>query len=93
MSEVTRPSSVSDNSVGNENGKPRRAAPARASRRIAKQDNEEDSVESIKPVKKDNKPEKKHTKAKLGNDSELETVITESGIVLHPNGMFICFLY
>jgi hypothetical protein len=93
MSEVARPSSVSDTSVGNENGKLRRAAPARSSRRIAKQENEEDSVESAKPQKKEKKQEKKPTKAKLANDSELETVITESGLVLHPNGTFTCFLH
>ena len=86
MSELTHPSSVSDTSAGNENGKLRRAAPARSSRRIAKLENEEDTMEPVKANKKEKKTEKRPTKSHIANDSDVETVITESGLVLHPNG-------
>jgi hypothetical protein len=86
MSEATHPSSVSDSSAGNENGRLRRAAPARSSRRIAKLENEEDTMEPVKSIKKDKKTEKRPTKSKNANESDIETVITESGLVLHPNG-------
>lgn len=94
MSEATVPSNVSDTSAGNnENGKPRRAAPARSSRRIAKQENGEDEVDLVKEIKKEKKPEKRPAKPKVVLDPDRETVVTESGLILHPNGAFNYLYY
>jgi hypothetical protein len=87
MTEATIRSSVSDTSVGNENAKSRRAVPARSSRRIAKQENVEEVVEPVKEIKKEKRPEKRPSKSKVILDPDRETVVTESGLILHPNGI------
>jgi hypothetical protein len=88
MSEATVPSNGSDTSAGNENGRQRRAVPARSSRRIARLDNGEDEVEQpVKDTKKDKKPEKRPPKPKIVLDPDRETVVTESGLMLHQNGL------
>jgi len=87
MSEATIPSNVSDTSAGNETGKPRRAVPARSSRRVAKQENGENEVEPVKEAKKEKKPEKRPAKPNMVLDRDRETVVTESGLILHPNGI------
>ena len=90
MSEATIPSNVSDTSASagaNENGKARRAVPARSSRRIAKPENGEEEVEPVKQIKKEKKPETRPVKQqKIVLDPDRETVVTESGLMLHPNG-------
>jgi hypothetical protein len=93
MSEATIPSSVSDTSAGNENAKSRRAVPARSSRRIAKQENAEEVPEPVKEIKKQKKPEKRPSKSKVILDPDRETVVTESGLILHPNGKSNLALY
>lgn len=87
MSEATILSNVSDTSAGNETGKPRRAVPARSSRRVAKQENGENEVEPVKEAKKEKKPEKRPAKPNMVLDPDRETVVTESGLILHPNGI------
>ena len=74
----------SDTSTGNEVLSKRRA-PARTSRRIATKETTEDGQGHKGPAKQEKKHEKKTARPKP--DPNRETVVTENGYALHPNGL------
>ena len=63
----------------------KRRAPPRSSRRIATKDSAEDGIPSKQPVKQESKPEKKK-QPRPKPDTNRETVVTEHGYSIHPNG-------
>jgi len=83
MSDLPDHSNASEASTGNENTVKRRAPP-RSSRRIAIKETVEDELPVKVPQKQEKKPEKKLAKPKP--DPNRETVITEHGHTIHPNG-------
>jgi hypothetical protein len=84
MSELPLPSNESESSTGNDMPTKRRAPP-RSSRRIATKDSTEDGISSKQPVKQESKPEKKK-QPRPKPDTNRETVVTEHGYSIHPNG-------
>jgi hypothetical protein len=79
-------SSMSDTSVGTSKKRrgaaPRNQLPARPRR------TQKDPVDNNKPIKQEKKQEKKPVRKKMQqeDDPSRETVITDSGIVIHPDG-------
>ena len=84
MTELPVPSNASESSTGNDMPTKRRAPP-RSSRRIASKDATEDEHPSKQPVKQESKPEKKKP-PRSKPETDRETVVTEHGYSLHPNG-------
>jgi hypothetical protein len=85
-SEIPVLSNASESSTGNDIPSKRRAPP-RSSRRIAtKESTEDDSLPPKPPIKQESKPEKKK-QSRPKPDSDRETVVTELGHTIHPNGI------
>ena len=84
ISELPVPSNASESSMGNDMPAKRRAAP-RSSRRIATKDPAEDDLHPKQPIKQESKPEKKKPPGPKP-DRDRETVVTEHGYSIHPNG-------
>lgn len=84
MTEIALSANISETSAASKDVR-KRSTQARLSRRIAKQETAAATPEPKVPVKQEKKPEKRHTRPKP--DPNRETVITETGLALHPNGL------
>src|SRR5579859_6844044 len=95
-SNVSDTSATATSTLANRTTKDKRSSsrgPPRTSRRIAKQEDVEPQAADMpraKVVKKEKKQMKSQPKKHL-DDPDRETVITESGLVLHPNGTIFKF--
>src|SRR5271169_6296550 len=91
-SEIPAPSNASESSTGNDIPSKRRAPP-RSARRIATKESTEDDGLPPKPqIKQESKPEKKK-QPRPKPDSDRETVITELGHAIHPNGIILSWTF